>query len=269
MPQSLPCQGHGSPSFPSFPGKGRELPLLLPHIPAAEPGDCDELRVRGASGRFLAPAGRPAAIARLLLPAQPCSLPAVPPRLHHGGGHQAVTLARPRSPQPSPVTGSQANRDNGREERGQVGGTDGVGMGMGCHAAGHSPLRAVRCCTWNVRGVPALEVAMGCPDGETQLPLAGACSCQAGWRRAQGWGIWQQGYGVWGCSPPSHSLCRGEAQEEPSGEVRACCAPAAPCFPSYTVQLAGCLHRPELILAAQRFPLLPCTPACLPTGGGI
>ncbi|XP_019474646.1 uncharacterized protein LOC109369505 isoform X2 [Meleagris gallopavo] len=119
VPQSPPCQGHGSPGFPSFPGKGRELPLLLPHIPAAEPGDCDELRVRGASGRFLAPAGRPAAIARLLLPAQPCSLPAVPPRLHHGGGHQAVTLARPRSPQPSPVTGSQANRDNGREEQGQ------------------------------------------------------------------------------------------------------------------------------------------------------
>ncbi|XP_021250530.1 uncharacterized protein LOC110397885 [Numida meleagris] len=120
MPQFPPCQGHGSPSFPSFPGKGRELPLLLPHIPAAEPGDCDELRVRGASGGFLAPAGRPAAIARLLLPARPRSLPAVPPGLHHSGGHRAVTLAQPRSPQPSPASGSQASGDNGREEQGQA-----------------------------------------------------------------------------------------------------------------------------------------------------
>lgn len=64
-----------------------------------------------------------------------------------------------------------------------------------------------------------------------------------------------------GCSPPSRSPGRGEAQEEPSGEAGACCAPAVPCFPSYTAQLAGCLYRPELILAAPHFPLLPSPPA--------
>lgn len=60
-----------------------------------------------------------------------------------------------------------------------------------------------------------------------------------------------------GCSPPSCSPGRGEALEEPSGEAVACCAPAVQYFPSYTAQLAGCLHRPELILAALCFPLLP------------
>lgn len=69
------------------------------------------------------------------------------------------------------------------------------------------------------------------------------------------------GKGAVGCSPPSCSLGGREAQEEPSGEAEACCAPAVPCFPSYTAQLAGCFHRPELILAAPRFPLLPSPPA--------
>lgn len=69
------------------------------------------------------------------------------------------------------------------------------------------------------------------------------------------------GQGAVGCSPPSCSLGCGEAHEELSGEAGACCAPAVPCFPSYTAQLAGCLHRPELILAAPRFPLLPSPPA--------
>lgn len=69
------------------------------------------------------------------------------------------------------------------------------------------------------------------------------------------------GRGAVGCSPPSCSLGCGEAQEELCREAGACCAPAVPCFPSYTAQLAGCLHRPELILAAPRFPLLPSLPA--------
>ncbi|XP_048811051.1 chordin isoform X2 [Lagopus muta] len=223
MPQSLPCQGHGSPSFPSFPGKGRELPLLLPHIPAAEPGDCDELRVRGASGRFLAPAGRPAAIARLLLPTQPCSLPAVPPRLHHGGGHQAVTLARPRSPQPSPVTGSQANRDNGREEQGQafpwcllpahhrccphqpghMWVKTRIRAGCCSHALSHSTSlgpQVLFSCLWERSCGPALGLpsALGFGDakgtrcGGSQLPLAHAAAYKAGPGPAAGQRRWQR-----------------------------------------------------------------------------
>ncbi|XP_052541464.1 chordin isoform X3 [Tympanuchus pallidicinctus] len=223
MPQSLPCQGHGSPSFPSFPGKGRELPLLLPHIPTAEPGDCDELRVRGASGRFLAPAGRPAAIARLLLPAQPCSLPAVPPRLHHGGGHQAVTLARPRSPQPSPVTGSQANRDNGREEQGQafpwcllpahhrccphqpghMWVKTRIRAGCCSHALSHSTSlgpQVLFSCLWERSCGPALGLpsALGFGDakgtccGGSQLPLAHAAAYKAGPGPAAGQRRWQR-----------------------------------------------------------------------------
>lgn len=104
--------------------------------------------------------------------------------------------------------------------------------------------------------------------GKPGYPLPGLARAKRGGGGHRDGAPWQQGHGAWGCSPPSRALCCGEAQEELSGEVRACCAPAAPCFPSYTVQLAGCLHRPELILAAQRFPLLPCTPACLPSGGG-
>lgn len=104
--------------------------------------------------------------------------------------------------------------------------------------------------------------------GKPGYPLPGLARAKRGGGGHRDGAPWQQGHCAWGCSPPSRALCCGEAQEELSGEVRACCAPAAPCFPSYTVQLAGCLHRPELILAAQRFPLLPCTPACLPSGGG-
>nr|XP_047915524.1 chordin [Anser cygnoides] len=121
VPQFPPCQGCSFPGFPSFPGKGRELPPPLPHIPAAEPGDCDELWVRGASAGFLAPAGRLGAIARLL-PARPRSRPAVPlgRRRRHRSGHRAARLARPRRPQPSPAAGSRAGGDAGREERGQT-----------------------------------------------------------------------------------------------------------------------------------------------------
>lgn len=71
---------------------------------------------------------------------------------------------------------------------------------------------------------------------------------------------WHWGHGAVGCSPP-RCLPGREAQEEPSGGAGACCAPAVPCFPSYTVQLAGCLYRLELILAALCFPLLPSPPA--------
>lgn len=55
---------------------------------------------------------------------------------------------------------------------------------------------------------------------------------------------WHWGHRVMDCNPLSCSLGRGEAQEEPSREAGACCAPAVPCFPSYTAQLAGCLYRP-------------------------
>eukprot|EP00076_Gallus_gallus_P024614 XP_015146860.1 chordin isoform X3 [Gallus gallus] len=223
MPQFPPCQGRGSPSFPSFPGKGRELPLLLPHIPAAEPGDCDELRVRGASGGFLAPAGRPTAIARLLLPALPRSLPAVPPGLRHGGGHRAVTLARPRSPQPSPATGSQANRDNGREEQGQAFPWCLLPAHHRCcpHQPGHmwvkSRIRA-GCCShtlgrgtslgpqvlsprsWERSCGPALGLpsapgfgdAKGTCCGGSQLPLAHAAAYKAGPGPAAGQRRWQR-----------------------------------------------------------------------------
>lgn len=78
--------------------------------------------------------------------------------------------------------------------------------------------------------------------------------------------VWHRGHRPTGCSPPSCSPGCEEAQEEPSGAAGACCAPAVPCFPSYTAQLAGCLYRPELILAAPHFPLLPSPPA-FPSSG--
>lgn len=77
---------------------------------------------------------------------------------------------------------------------------------------------------------------------------------------------WHRGHRAVGCSPASRSTGCGEAQEEPSGEAGPCCAPAVPCFPSYTAQLAGCLYRPELILAALRFPLL-LSPPAFPSAG--
>lgn len=83
VPQFPPCRGlqtGGFPVSPSFPWeRGGSFSCRFPASlrPTAEPGDCDELRVRGASNRFLAPAERPGAIARLL-PARPCSHPAVP-----------------------------------------------------------------------------------------------------------------------------------------------------------------------------------------------
>nr|XP_038039620.1 chordin isoform X3 [Anas platyrhynchos] len=113
LPQFPPCQGRSFPGFPSFPGKGRELPPPLPHIPAAEPGDCDELWVRGASAGFLAPAGRPGAIARLL-PARPRSLPAVPLGRHlRAPGGDAGTATQPPALPCRRIPGQRGRRERG------------------------------------------------------------------------------------------------------------------------------------------------------------
>lgn len=237
LPQFPPCQGRSFPGFPSFPGKGRELPPPLPHIPAAEPGDCDELWVRGASAGFLAPAGRPGAIARLL-PARPRSLPAVP--LGRRRGHRAVTLARPRSPQPSPAAGSRASGDAGREERGQVGGTagdsgEGTGTGVpGCQA--RSPLaegpgergralwaRRARGMHGNPGDVPAPGVPAGCPSGETRLLLAASCQGQL-LPRGSSW--------AWPCPhvpPPERCPAQRETGEQRAGVGKGTGRPWASC----------------------------------------
>lgn len=51
---------------------------------------------------------------------------------------------------------------------------------------------------------------MGCPDGETRLPLTGARSCQEGWGRAQGWGSLAAGARCVGLQPPQpRAVLRG------------------------------------------------------------
>lgn len=61
MPQFPHGEGHSQASSPSlfpFAGKGEGTSLSASPRPTAEPGDCDDLRVRGVSVGFLAPAAR-------------------------------------------------------------------------------------------------------------------------------------------------------------------------------------------------------------------
>lgn len=101
-------------------GKGKELPSVLPHVP--QPSQ-ETVMISGcaeSASDFWH--RRPGAIA-CLLPARPCSRPAVP-QGRHRSGHRAATLALPHRPQPSHTAGTQISRSAGKE-RGQDGGATG------------------------------------------------------------------------------------------------------------------------------------------------
>lgn len=330
LPLTLPPRASVSPMpraaarrFPrlSFlsPGKGRELPPPLPHIPqpsqetvtssgCAEPAP-DSWHQRGG--------WEPSPASSLLSPA--CVPPspraaAVPQRVRRGDtGTATQTPAFPCPPR-CWIPGQQGHWERGKGTGqwhcwGQRGGhgTRGAmlpGMVPACRKCWQGAGHQAWPCPGDAQGpgsVPALAMPAGRPAGgspavprrlvptpatrqvpgmakplrPSALPGRGAhcVETRAKLGQGMGWGSrgqagdgqpyvgWHQWHGAVGCCPPSHSLGCGEAQEEPSGEAGACCAPAVPCFPSYTAQLAGCLYRPELILAAPRFPLLPFPPA--------
>lgn len=186
------------------PGKGRELPALLPPSPAAEPGDCDELWSCGASAGFLAPAGRLGAITRLL-PAQPTRVPPFPraaaapqraPRNDTGTATQTPALPCPPH---CWIPGQQGRRERG-EGTGQWhrwGERGGHGPG-GCCAARHGPRLEKGLASSSTSGtamsggcpgsVPALAMPAGRPAGESPAaPRASAGCCHgAGPQHGQG-----------------------------------------------------------------------------------